>query len=56
MNKRVIILQKRDEVEVWGCITKICFAHEDFSYHYLKGKKFPFDYKGWRFTKVTYLK
>ena len=56
MIKNVIVMQKDDEVEVWGCITKICLVHKNFSYHYLKGLKFPFEYKGWKFIKTKYLK
>ena len=56
MNKNVIIMQQDDQVEVWGCITKICIAHPDFSYHYIKSKKFPFEYKGWKFIKTPYRK
>jgi len=49
-------MQKDDEVEVWGCVTRLCLVHTGFSYHYLKGKKFPFNYKGWEFKKVKYNK
>lgn len=56
MIKNVIIIQRDDEIEVYGCLTKICFAHKDFSYHFLKGKKFPFEYKGWEFKKLPYRK
>ena len=53
-NQNVIILIKDDIVEVWGRITEIAEAHSDFSYSTLKSKKFPFNYKGWRFYKVRY--
>ena len=56
MLTNVIVMQKDDEVEVSGCITRICLAHPEFSYHYLKGLKFPFNYKGWSFKKVKYNK
>ena len=56
MLTNVIVIQKEDEVEVHGCLTRICLIHKDFSYHYLKGKKFPFSYKGWDFRKVKYNK
>mgnify|MGYP000921801470 CR=1 FL=1 len=56
MIKNVIIIQREDEVEVYGCITKICLAHEDFKYHTLKGMKFPFEYKGREFKKLPYRK
>ena len=56
MLTNVIVMQKEDEVEVWGCVTRLCLVHTNFSYHYLKGKKFPFNYKGWEFKKVKYNK
>ena len=52
--RNVIVMQKDDEVEVWGSITRICKHHKDFKYGYVKHLKFPFEYKGWRFIKVKY--
>ena len=52
--KKVIVLMKGEKVEVWGNLVWLCRAHEDFSYSYIKGRKFPFYYKGWVFTKVNY--
>lgn len=40
--------------EAWGSLTGLCDKHPEFSYYYLKGKKFPFEYKGVKFTKVKY--
>lgn len=54
--KKVIIIIKEDEVIPSGSLTAICENNPLFSYHYLKGKKFPFEYKGWSFRKVPYLK
>ena len=54
--KNVIVMQREDQIQVWGCMTKICLYNPGFKYHSLKGKKFPFNYKGWRFVKVPYLK
>jgi len=54
MLTNVIVMQSEDEVEVWGCVTRLCLAHPNFSYHYLKGLKFPFSYMGWNFRKIKY--
>lgn len=56
MIKEVLILSKGQDKEAWGALTKVCQAHLDFSYATLKGKKFPFFYKGWLFEKVPYSK
>ncbi len=52
--KTVIVLIKRDNIEVWDMLTTMCRSHEEFCYHYLKKMKFPFFYKGWEFIKVPY--
>jgi hypothetical protein len=52
--KQIIILQKGDEIEVWGSLTEICKNHSEFSYYTLRNKKFPFTYKGVKFYKITY--
>lgn len=52
----IIILTKGDQVETWGSLTDLCDNHESFSYHYLKKKKFPFYYKGFRFERVPFRK
>jgi len=52
--KKVIVIQKGMALEVWGALTSICEAHEEFSYSTLSDKKFPFTYKGWDFSKVPY--
>lgn len=54
MGKRVIILSRGDEVDAYGSLTEICRKNKDFSYHYLKSKKYPFSYKGWEFNRVGY--
>lgn len=43
---------KTDKIDVSNTLTDLCKRHEDFKYQTLKEKKFPFDYKGWRFDKV----
>ena len=40
--------------EVWGSLTRLCRAYKEFSYHYIKAKEFPFEYKGFRFEKVKF--
>ena len=50
----IIVLQKGDEIEVWGSITEICDIHSDISYHSVYNKKFPFEYKGYSFKKIPY--
>lgn len=49
--KTVIIISKGDLVGAYKALTHVCKAHKEFSYHYLKSKKFPFVYKGWNFIK-----
>jgi hypothetical protein len=49
--KNVIVIQKDDKVEVYGCLTRLCLLNPGFSYHYLRSLKFPFNMYGWRFTK-----
>lgn len=50
----VIILKKEDQLECWGQLVELCQHHEEFSYNYLKGLKFPFKYKGYDFIKIPY--
>jgi len=50
----VIILESDEHAECWGSLVKLCDAHPNFSYGYLKSKKFPFQYKGWLFIKVRW--
>ena len=52
----IIVLQRDEVVETYGCLTKVCLYNPEFKYHTLKDKKFPFEYKGWRFVKVKYNK
>jgi hypothetical protein len=56
--KSVIIVKKGEDLEAWGSLTELCDNHKEnkFSYNYLKGLKFPFDYKGFSFRKVPYRK
>ncbi len=53
-NKFIIILRFNDNYEAWGSLTELCENHPNFSYSTLKGKKFPFKYKGFYFIKVKY--
>ena len=48
----MIHLQKGEHIELWTQLTDLCKSHADFSYYYLKAKKYPFVYKGWNFTKI----
>jgi len=50
----VIILRKDDQYECWGQLVELCKYHKEFSYNYIKGLKFPFEYKGYTFFKVPY--
>jgi hypothetical protein len=55
MYKTVIVIQSAEDpdiIEVWGTLTKVCKAHDDFSYHYLRRQKMPCLYKGWILRKV----
>jgi len=54
--KNVIILSGEGRRETWGSLTMLCKHHPDFSYHFLKAKKYPFEYKGWLFEKLPYNK
>lgn len=47
----VIIIEKEVVRELYSSIPKVCEAHPEFSYSYVRLLKFPFDYKGWRFSK-----
>lgn len=39
------------EEELYQFLTTVCNDHPEFSYNYIKKLKFPFIYKGWKFTK-----
>lgn len=54
INMKTVILLTKDgeEPEAWTTLTGLCDNHENFSYDYLKQKKFPFEYKGYQFIKV----
>lgn len=47
----IIILSRGDLREYWSSLVLLCEAHPEFSYHYIKRNKFPFEYKGWTFEK-----
>ncbi|MBD3630519.1 hypothetical protein [Cyclobacterium sp.] len=49
--KNVIVLQKEGNEEFWSGLKLLCQYHPEFSYEYIKSKKFPFEYKGWYFRK-----
>lgn len=42
------------EVEVWGSLTAACRNHPEFVYDYAKKLKYPFNYKGLKFKRVSY--
>lgn len=51
--ENIIVLTKGELCEAWGSLTECCKAH-DFPYHSLKAKKYPFEYEGWHFKKVSF--
>ena len=50
----IITLEKDGIIETWGQLTDLCFAHDEIKYETVKEKNFPFEYKGYRFTKVKH--
>jgi len=54
----VIVIQKRDEVEVYKSLVSACSPENNpkFSYHYLRTKKFPFKMYGYHFVKRKIIK
>ena len=54
MPKNVIVLSKGNHKESYGSLTELCSDYPNFSYYYLKSKKFPFEYKGFLFEKLKY--
>ncbi len=54
VKRSIILLVKGDCYELWGSLTELCAYHSRFNYGYLKGKSFPFRYKGVWFEKVPY--
>ncbi len=52
MSRQVIVIESENKPEVYSTLTKLCEI-KGFSYHYLKGLKFPFKYKGLDFHKVN---
>lgn len=49
--KNIIVLSQGEKREFWTSLVLLCEAHLEFSYHYIKKYKFPFEYKGWWFEK-----
>ena len=49
----IIEMKKGDQVERYSSLTRLCKAHSELSYSYLAKLKFPFESKGWTFTKHT---
>jgi len=49
--KTVILISKDGGTAVYKTLSAACRANDNFSYHYLKSKKFPFTYKGYTFIK-----
>lgn len=48
----VIIIEKAEIKELYSSMPKVCEAHPEFSASYVRLKKFPFEYKGWTFSKA----
>lgn len=44
--------QHTDQIQASTALTDLCERNDNFYYYTLRNKKFPFDYKGWRFEKV----
>lgn len=51
MARNIIILSNDSVRECWTSLVLLCENHPEFSYTYLKGLKFPFESKGWKFEK-----
>lgn len=49
--QHVILIEKDGVRELYSSIPNVCAAHPEFSYSYVRLLKFPFEYKGWKFTK-----
>ena len=57
MPKNIVTIQSIDQpqlMEHWGSLTDVCANHSEFDYAKLRKLKFPFDHKGFRFTKIEY--
>lgn len=50
--RNIIIIKTAGKEEFWSNLKLLCENHPQFSYDYIKSKKFPFEYKGWDFRKV----
>ena len=48
----IILLKKNENIEAYTALTKLCKDYKEFSYSYIKSKKFPFNYKGYEFLKI----
>jgi len=48
----MIVLQKNYEIELYTTLKSVVKFHKEFSYYYLRGLKFPFEYKGYSFKKM----
>jgi len=40
------------EYGIYTTLTALCKFNTQFSYQYIKGNKFPFEYKGYTFNKI----
>ncbi len=47
-----IVISDGENVEVWGSLTELCKAH-GITYHYLKARKYPFEYRGVTFKRIA---
>jgi hypothetical protein len=51
--KHIIVIEKEGIRELYSSMPKLSDAHPEFSRSYVRLLKFPFEYKGWQFTKET---
>ena len=52
--KNIIIITDGKSYEAWGSLVELCQVKKEFSYEYLKKKKYPFVYKGIEFIRVPF--
>jgi hypothetical protein len=50
--RNIIVIKTDGKEEFWSNLKLLCEHHPEFSYEYIKSKKFPFEYKDWSFRKV----
>lgn len=55
MNRTVVLLISDTTIKSYSTLTRLCKDNKEFSYSYLKSKKFPFTYKKYKFIKTKVL-